>query len=265
MTTSDPVAGEADRTRPLVVAVLQARLSSRRLPGKVLLPILARPMLELQIERVRRAGSLDQLIVATSDQPDDDPIESLCRRIGVECRRGSLDDVLARVYRAVEPLRPDYVVRLTADCPLSDPEVIDGTVRYCVEGGHDYASNAIEPTFPDGLDVGVMKFSALETAHLEAGTPAEREHVTLFLRSRPERFSIGSYRDRIDRSAMRWTVDEQKDLDFVRAVYERLYPVNPAFSTQDILRLLDVEPALHTINRGIERDEGLRRSLEGSS
>lgn len=245
-----------------VLAVLQARASSRRLPAKVLQPILGRPMLLRQLERLRRCSRIDNLVVATSENASDEPIENLCAAEGVACFRGSLDDVLDRFYRVAAPLNPAYVVRLTGDCPLTDPELVDQVVDFCRQGGFDFASNAIEPTFPDGLDAAVFRFSLLEEAWREARLPSEREHVTPFMRQRPERYKIGSFTGSPDRSQLRWTVDEPADLDFVRAVYEHLYPGNPEFSSADIYRLLEELPELQRLNSGIGRNEGLVRSQQ---
>lgn len=232
-----------------VLAILQARMSSRRLPGKVLRPILGRPMLALQLERLRRCRRIDRLIVATSTGASDEPIAALCEREGTGCFRGSLEDVLDRYYQAARPHRPAQVVRLTADCPLADPGIIDRVIGFHLEGGYDFTSNSRMRTFPVGLDVSVFRRTLLEQAWRDAKLPAEREHVTLYMKSHPERYRLGDFRDAQDRSALRWTVDEPADLQFVTAVYERLYPANPRFDAQDVHRLLAREPGLAEINR----------------
>lgn len=245
-----------------VVAILQARISSRRLPGKVMKPILGRPMLARQLERLRRCRRVDDLVVATSDQPDDDPLAELCAAEGTACFRGSLDDVLNRFHRCAVEQQADHVVRLTGDCPLADPAVIDEVIRFFHAGNYDYASNVLPPTFPDGLDVEIIRFSCLEEADREAVLPSHREHVTPFLRVHPECYRLGNYTGPADLSHLRWTVDEPDDFEFVRQVYERLYPDKPDFTTQDILDLLAHEPALQTINSKFERNEGTRKSLQ---
>ena len=246
----------------MILGLLQARTSSSRLPGKVLLPLAGAPMLARQIERVRRARAIGRLVVATSLDPADDAIAEVAAQAGLGCFRGSLEDVLDRFYQAAREHRPGHVVRLTADCPLADWEVIDRAVGFALDGGHDYASNTLKPTWPDGLDVEVMTFAALEAAWREAKSPAEREHVTFHIYSHPERFRLGSLENDIDLSGMRWTVDEPSDLEFVRAVYDALYPDRPAFTTRDILQLLRERPELMEINQGIGRNEGLRRSID---
>lgn len=245
-----------------VLAVLQARVSSSRLPRKVLEPILRRPMLEWQIERIRRARNIDELVLATSNDGSDDDLEAVSRSAGVKLYRGSLDDVLDRVYRAAVERSPAHVVRLTGDCPLTDPAVIDLVIDAHLEGGGDYTSNALNPTFPDGLDVEVIRFPALEEAWRNAALRSEREHVTPYLYKHPERFRIRSVTSPVDRSAMRWTVDEPADFLFVRTVFEALAPSNPRFGTEDILQLLADRPELERINAGRQRNEGYARSLQ---
>ena len=244
------------------LAILQARVSSSRLPGKVLLPILGEPMLFRQIERIRRAGRIDHLIVATSTDRSDDVLVEACAARGIPCARGSLDDVLDRFVLCALPYQPDTVVRLTGDCPLADPRLIDAMLQEFEESGYDYLTNAAPPTFPDGLDVEVMRFSCLLAAHREAGLPSEREHVTPFLRANPERFRLGNHAAEVDRSGLRWTVDEKQDLEFVRSVYQRLYPAKPDFSTDDILELLEANPLLMELNSSFERNEGFNKSLQ---
>lgn len=246
----------------MILAILQARTSSSRLPGKVLKTILGKPMLELQLERVRRAKTLDRVVVATSVDPSDDPIEALCARLGVGCFRGSLDDVLDRFYQAALAHKPDVVVRLTGDCPLADPEVIDDAVAFYRAGDYDIVSNTVKPTFPDGHDVWVFPLEALARAWHEADRPADREHVTLYLLRNPDQFRVGSLETDPDRSHLRWTVDDPADFEVVREIYEALYPNNPAFTTADVLDLLEARPELSALNAETQRDEGLARSLE---
>jgi spore coat polysaccharide biosynthesis protein SpsF len=245
----------------MILAVLQARVSSSRLPGKVLKPILGAPMLARQLERVKRARKIDELIVATSIEASDTEIAALCAATSTLCHRGSLDDVLDRFYTAAKPYQPNHVVRLTGDCPLADWTVIDCVIDFCVDGDFDYASNTLRPTWPDGLDVEVVRFGALEEAWREALLPSEREHVTPFVHRRPERFYLGSFEQETDMSALRWTVDEPEDFAFASKVYEALYPSNAAFTTQDIFALLHARADLRALNADIGRNEGLKKSL----
>lgn len=244
-----------------MLTVLQARASSSRLPGKVLLSLLGRPMLARQIERVLRADAVGPLVIATSTEPADDAIEALGDTLGVAVARGSLNDVLDRFYRAALPYRPVHVIRLTGDCPLADRQVIDRVATAHLESGADYTSNARPASFPDGLDVEVCRFAALETAWREATLPSDREHVMPFLWRQPERFAKRNVTNDRDLSGLRWTVDEAADFAFVTAVYEALHPAEPDFLMADILALLAARPELAALNGGFLRDEGYARSL----
>lgn len=245
----------------LILGVLQARTSSTRLPQKVLCPVLGEPMLFRQIERIRRSRLIDKLIVATSSDASDDPLQAECAKRNIPCFRGSLDDVLDRFYRAAEPYRPDYVVRMTGDCPLADPEVLDRVVEYALAEGVDYASNVLKPTYPDGLDIEVFTFATLRAAWEQASLSSEREHVTAYIYKHPELFSLGGIKCDTDYSLLRWTVDEPEDLEFVRHVYEALYPEKPDFAMADILEYLQANTALSQLNEKFERNEGYQKSL----
>lgn len=221
----------------MIVAILQARMTSSRLPGKVMKPILGMPMIGRQVERLNRCDSLDRLVVATSKDPSDDVLAAYCEGLGVRVFRGSLDDVLGRFAGAAVANGAAHVVRLTADCPLADPQVIDACVWRHIETGADYTSNTLERSYPDGLDVEVMTIDALRTMHREAKDPYEREHVTPFLYRHPERFRIAQLAQAATLSDRRWTVDTAEDFEFVSRVYYMLYPTNPRFEQADILAL----------------------------
>lgn len=244
----------------MIVGIIQARMSSARLPGKVLLPVAGAPMLARQVERLQRASKIDQLVIATTTDGCDDAIADLGEELRVQIYRGSREDVLDRFYRAAKPLSPSHVVRLTADCPLCDWQLIDRLIDFALERDCDYASNTLRPTWPDGLDVEMVRFAALEEAWGDEATAVEREHVTPLIIARPGRFSQAGLENDVDLSELRWTVDEPRDYAFVVQIYEALYPAAPDFTTADILRLLSERPELAEINRGIERNEGLKRS-----
>jgi len=231
-----------------VVAVVQARMSSTRFPGKTMEPVLGKPMLARMMERLGRATRVDKIVVATSEDPSDDPVAGLCGQIGIDCFRGDLSDVLGRYYHAAAAYDPDYVVRVTGDCPLIDPEIVDTVVRTCLEGGYDYAANSLQRTMPHGVDAEAFRFSCLEEAALEATLAIEREHVTPFIRSRPDRYRLFGVEGAKDLSEYRLTVDWPEDLELVRAVYAALYPGNPEFTTGDIVALLDAQPDMRAIN-----------------
>ncbi|MHB8770854.1 MAG: aminotransferase class III-fold pyridoxal phosphate-dependent enzyme [Syntrophales bacterium] len=246
----------------MILAILQARVSSSRLPGKVLKPILGKPMLQHQIERTLRSRKIDRLIVATSTDPSDDGLELLCKKMGLPCYRGDLDDVLDRYYQAAQSYDPRHVVRLTGDCPLIDPFLIDKTIEFYLAGNYDYATNSLEPTFPDGLDVEIFSFPVLQEAWKTAQLPSEREHVTQFICNHSEMFRIGDLKGEPDLSHHRWTVDESQDLAFVTRIYEGLYPEKPDFATGDILLFLERHPEILALNQGIKRNEGLEKSIQ---
>ena len=244
----------------MIAAIIQARMSSRRLPGKVLKPILGVPMLGRQIERVRRSRRLDEIVVATSTQESDQDLVDFCQSIGVRCIRGSLDDVLERYRLAAQSVDARVIVRLTGDCPLSDPDTIDALIHKYAEGGFDYVSNTLKPTFPDGLDTEVFSRQALETAFHNATLPSEREHVTPYLKKSDDIAKFNLENDS-DLSALRWTVDEPADFDLVHKIFEALYPEVPDFAMTDILALLAQHPEWVNLNQNIERDAGYAKSL----
>lgn len=246
----------------MILAILQARVSSTRLPGKVLKPILGRPMLTRQLERIKRSKLIDKLIVATSNDLSDSPIFELCIKEEVACFRGSLDDVLDRFFNAAKSYKPDHIVRLTGDCPLADPVLIDEIISNHLNGDYDYSSNTLEATFPDGLDTEVFKYKCLEQAWKEAVLPSQREHVTPFIHQQPNRFKIGNFKNNVDLSGLRWTVDEQADFELISIIYNSLYTKNPKFTTNDILVFLDSHPDLKTMNTHYERNEGMRKSFD---
>lgn len=251
----------------MVIAVLQARTSSSRLPGKVLKELCGKPMILWQIERIRQAQSLEGLLVATSTNSSDDCLAALCEEQGIPVFRGSLDDVLDRFYQATKTVeKARHVVRLTGDCPLLDPKLLDKIVAVHLKGQYDYTSNTLEPTFPDGLDVEVMRTEALKAAWEQATSVPEREHVTYYIYQHPEQFRLGSFEGEPDYSGLRWTVDEEADFRFVEAVYQELIPrYGSRFSWQEVLELLQEKPELTAINHGFLRNEGLTKSLEAET
>jgi spore coat polysaccharide biosynthesis protein SpsF len=241
------------------LAILQARTSSTRLPGKVLKELQGRPMILHQIDRVKRIASIDALVLATSIDPSDDALAALCGEHGIDCYRGSLNDVLDRFYQAAAPRQPKHVTRLTGDCPLIDPGVCEQVISFYHQGGYDYATNAVQPTYPDGLDIEIFRFGCIEAAHRNAQLPSEREHVTPWVRKQPE-YKIGHFKGPQDWSDLRWTVDEPKDFELVKTIYDYLYPSKPDFEFEDILAYLDTRPELKTLNTDHQRNEGLKKS-----
>jgi spore coat polysaccharide biosynthesis protein SpsF len=233
----------------MILAILQARMSSTRLPGKVLRPILGRPMLGWQIDRIRRSRTIDRLVVATSQEACDDAIQGFCDANGIACYRGALHDVLARFHGAVEAFGPaQHVVRLTGDCPLIDWTIIDAAVALQKREGSDLAGNGINRTFPDGLDVEVISFSALDRAHREAVDPEFREHVTQYIYRYPEKFRLAHLTQTPDFGALRWTVDTPADFEMIEKVFVGLADLNNNFLQQDVLGFLEKHPEIVEIN-----------------
>ena len=232
-----------------VVAILQARMSSTRLPGKVLKPLLGRPMMLRQIERLGHAQGLDGVLVATSTHPSDDAIARVCADAGISVARGSLEDVLDRYWQAAATVQGvQHVVRLTADCPLADWRVIDACVELHLSRGAAYTSNSVQRSFPKGLDVEVIALPALERAWREASDPYDREHVTPYLYRNPNRFDLAFLLDSRDRSTWRWTVDTPEDFQMVEAVYEEFLPSNPAFTSEAVEEFLTGHPDVARAN-----------------
>jgi spore coat polysaccharide biosynthesis protein SpsF len=223
--------------------------------------IAGQPMIYRVVSRAGRAKKLDSVAVATSTSAADDRLVQFCEGNGLPVFRGSEDDVLDRYYSAARHFGASVVVRLTADCPLLDPAVIDRVVAFYEDGDYDYVSNALEPTYPDGLDTEVFSMATLERVWRNANMKSEREHVTSHIYvGHPNEFRIGIVKNGEDLSAMRWTVDEPKDLALVRALYERLG--TGEFGMEEVLRLLRTDRSLQDVNAGIERNEGLEKSLK---
>jgi spore coat polysaccharide biosynthesis protein SpsF (cytidylyltransferase family) len=248
----------------MTTAILQARMGSTRLPKKMTLPIIdGKGALELMIERVTRSKKLQRVIVATTVLAEDDALIDLCGRIGVEVFRGHPTDVLDRYFQcARERAAGDVIVRLTGDCPLHDAGVVDRVIEYFGSAPYDYAANTHPPTFPDGLDTEVFTYAALEKAWRDAKLPSEREHVTYYIYTHPETFRLGNLTNRTDLSAHRWTLDEAADLEFMRRVYEELRPRGRPFGMSDVVDLLGQHPEILALNSDIERNAGLKKSLE---
>ncbi|MFH2101709.1 MAG: glycosyltransferase family protein [Candidatus Micrarchaeota archaeon] len=241
-----------------IVAIVQSRMGSTRLPGKSLVEIAGKPMLQHVVERAKKSKHINEVIVATTDQPDDDAIEEMGGKLGVEVFRGSENDVLDRFYQAAKKASADVIVRITADCPLIDAAVSDMVIEFFMNEKADYASNTQPPTFPDGLDTEVFTFAALEKAWNEAELKSEREHVTPYIWKNPNKFTVKNYVNSEDLSAMRWTVDSPADLAFVK----ELFSLGNPDGMEAILQIIREHPELEKINEGIGRNEGYAKSLK---
>jgi spore coat polysaccharide biosynthesis protein SpsF len=233
-----------------LIAIVQARMGSTRLPGKVLLDVAGQTMLARVVRRVQPARTLSGVVVATARGPAEEPIVRECAAQGVDVFRGDEGDVLDRFYQAARAHQAEAVVRITADCPLIDPGLIDLVVGAFLEARPDYASNVLQRTWPRGLDTEVVALPALERAWREAAQPYERSHVTPYLYQNPDLFRLLSVTHPRDYSGYRWTVDTAEDLAFVRAVYERL-GVDGTFRWTDVIDLLAEEPELADLNSSV--------------
>jgi spore coat polysaccharide biosynthesis protein SpsF len=238
-----------------IIATIEARMNSSRLPGKVLKPILGIPTLELLIERLRRARNVNGIVVATTENPADDAIEELARAVRVGCYRGSENDVLDRVLKAAHSARADVIVEVTGDCPLFDPGVVDRLVECYLSNRFDYVANTLYRTFPRGLDTQVFATRTLEEVSRLTQDPADREHVSLYIYEHPERFSLHNVESGLPEKHWqhRLTVDTPEDFALIETIFERLYPQNPAFTLQDVIALLEREPDLAEINQEIRQ------------
>lgn len=233
------------------VVVIQARVGSTRLPGKVLLPLEGKPVLARVIERVQAASGVDQIVVATTVSPQDDAIVRLCETLGVGCCRGSEDDVLDRYYQAALAVKADIVVRVTSDCPLFDPDLLSHMLAaFKAQPGLQFMTNA---GYPRGLDVEIFDFATLARAWTEAKDPPEREHVTPYMYRVPGRFETAEYRAPQDLSAMRWTLDTEEDWDFIRRVYRALHREGEIFRRDAVFALLRRQPELSQINAHVRQ------------
>lgn len=235
-----------------IPAILQARMKSSRLPGKVLMPAIGRPILSLNVERLRRARTVDTVVIATSSDTEDDAIEAMGQAEGIPVFRGSEDDVLDRIHRCVAHYGWPVVAKFTADNPLIDPLVIDQVIAVYLQNpdAYDYVSNNHPPTWQDGQEVEVIRASALAEAWREGTQDFQREHVTPFIWDQPDRFRIANVAREDDRwyHHYRWTLDYPEDYEFVKAVYEALYASRPDFTTSDLMALLAERPDIHRLN-----------------
>lgn len=244
------------------VAIIQARMGSTRLPGKVLEKIGEYRMLDLVVKASLAIPGVDSVVVATTTSVHDQAVLTAAEQLGVHGYAGSEEDVLDRYYQAALLTDASVIVRVTADCPLLDQLVSGKVLERFKRGDVDYASNCHPRTYPDGLDTEVLSFNVLEQAWREASLPSEREHVTPFVWTRAERFRIGAVTHKRDLSSLRWTVDEPEDLEFIRAVLAHLNQVPPPYRMEQVLQILASNPGLTSINSHFRTNEGYTRSLE---
>jgi spore coat polysaccharide biosynthesis protein SpsF len=235
-----------------IVAIVQARMTSERLPGKVLMKILGKTVLWHVIKRLEKSEIIEKIVVATTENQEDIAIKKLCDEMGIDVFMGDELDVLDRYYKAAKRHNATVIIRITADCPLIDPKVVDRIIKYYLENKDkfDFVSNNHPATFPDGLDTEVFSFEALENAWKNAKKQYEREHVTPYIWDHPQKFKIGNVENDKDLSIEeRWTLDYKEDFEFIKAVYENLYKEGEIFYMEDVLQLLKQKPELRDINK----------------
>ena len=238
-----------------IVASVEARMRSARLPGKVLKPILGRPMLALQIERLKRVRHINDIVIATTVDWSCDPIEELAGRLRVGCYRGSEEDVLVRVLEAARYAGADLIVEINGDNPLIDPGTVEHVIEAFLANEVDYCSNCLEPTYPDGMAVQVFPLFVLEEVAGLTNDPVDHEHVSLYIYEHPERFRLLNVASDLPAGAseLRLTVDTPEDFELVSRIYEELHPTNPAFTLRDILDLFKQNATLREINSHIKQ------------
>ncbi|WP_434133642.1 glycosyltransferase family protein [Sporomusa sphaeroides] len=238
-----------------VAIIVQARMTSTRLPGKVLKEVSGKELLAYQLERLRQVALADEIIIATTVRDSDIPIVEFCKKHQIAYFRGSEEDVLSRYYYAAKESNADVIVRVTSDCPVIDPRIIDKAICLFIENmdTYDYVSNSLEPSYPRGMDVEVCSFEVLAQAFREAADKPDREHVTPFIYMRPERYRLANLHLGQDRSEYRLTVDTMEDYELIKRILQSLYPANPAFSLDDIFELLRKNPEWRLINAEIQQ------------
>ena len=243
-------------------AIIQARSASTRLPRKVLQDLEGKPVLQRVIERAQRSCKMDEVLVVTSIEREDLAIQELCAQLGVRVFAGSEEDVLDRYYQLAKLVQPQYIVRITADCPFYDWTVLDDAVE-TMEEKSDYLSDFGE-TLPDGLDVEIFRFSALKDAWQNARMQSEREHLTQYIRNNPQRFVLQNYANPLgSQGHLRWTLDEPEDYRMIQAVYRHfLAQGREDFLQGDILAYLGEHEEVQRMNSAFARNEGLAKSLE---
>ncbi len=238
-----------------IVSTIEARMGSTRLPGKTMKEIVGKSMLELLIERLKRTKRIEEIVIATTTEPEDRVIAELAERIGVKCFRGSSEDVLGRVLKATKTYQGDIIVEMTGDCPLLDPVLVDRIINIYLENTYDYVSNTIKRTYPRGLDTQVFSVNVLDEVSKLTNDPADRENVSLYIYEHPERYRLYNVEapPEYRHPGYRWTVDTKEDFQFIEEVYENLYHKNPGFLAEDVIKLLKEKPHLCDINAHIKQ------------
>lgn len=241
--------------------ILQARLGSKRFPGKTCEKINEQPMIWHIINRLKQVKQVSQIILATTEETQDKTLLDIATNEKIKTFSGSSHNVLERYYQCAKKFSVDPIIRITGDCPLIEYQLIDEMVIFFQKNNYDYVSNTLEPTFPDGLDVEIISFKTLEKLRERSKLKSEREHVTSYIKMHKSEFKIFNFKNNEDLSNFRWTVDEKEDLEFIRKIYS-LNNLKPSFNMYDVLRNISENPELLKINGNIRRDEGYYNSLK---
>lgn len=238
-----------------VVDIIEARMTSTRLPGKVLKEVQGKPLLQHMVERLQRSNLLDDIVIATTTNPSDDVIESLANKIGVPCYRGSEDDVLQRVLDAAHENNVDVIVETPGDCPMIDWEVLDNVIAHYLNNDYDYVSNNLELTYPGGLDVQVFSTKTLEDVNKRTSSPVDHEHVSLFIYRNQHIYNVDNVNapNNLNYPDIKFLLDTPDDLKLITEVYNELYPIKPKFKCIDLIDLVKNKPVLQEINKSVER------------
>lgn len=240
-----------------IVATIEARMTSSRLPGKVLLPLLGVPALEHQIRRVKKSKYVDEIVIATTINAADEPLVALAKKLGVGCYRGSEMDVLDRVLKSAQSVNADIIVELTGDCPATDPHLVDRAIEEFYAAGVDYASNTITSTYPNGFDVQVFPVSVLAQVAELTKDPVDRVHVSYYIYNHPEKFKLFNWVAPADAHGpeLRVTLDEESDYELITRIFEALYPTNENFTASDVVQWLYAHPEVIAINKNVRQKE----------
>ncbi|NQY73968.1 MAG: glycosyltransferase family protein [Candidatus Margulisbacteria bacterium] len=247
---------------PKIGIIVQARMSSTRLPGKVMLPLWNKPILGYLLDRISHCTLVNSIIVATSDSSKDSIIQSYCQSQNILCFRGNESDVLNRYVTCATQHQLDIIIRVTGDCPLMDPILINDFVTFFLAHNYDYVSNTIFPTYPDGLDIEIFTYDSLCLAHKMAKLPSEREHVTPFIKNHSDCFKLYNIAQPKKLDTYRLTLDEPEDWALIQIIYEQLYPNNALFTWQQIVAFLENNPEYIALNQHINRNEGYINALK---
>lgn len=247
---------EKNKIKKMIGIIIQARTGSKRLPNKVIKKIEKRTVLEHVIERVKKVENCSNVILATTDKKEDNILEKIAKKMDIAVFRGSENDVLDRYYKTAKLFNIDPIVRITADCPLIDPKIIEKVIKFYIQGDYDYVSNVHPVSYPDGQDVEVFSFKALKKAWKEAKSDFDREHVVDYIVKNHQVFKMGNVANNKDISSIRLTSDEKEDMILIKKIYKELYDKNHFFGLEEILQLFEKKPELIKINQHIQKIEG---------